>query len=70
MLERYKIERRLERDISERGRNREDIIKLFENRLDKMHRTHVEPIKKECNLILNTENSTKIDILIDIIKKN
>ena len=65
-----RMKRRLERDISQRGRNREDIIKLFENRLDKMHRTHVEPIKKECNLILNTENNTKIDILIDIIKKN
>ena len=63
------MKRRLERDISERGRNREDIIKLFENRLDKMHRNYVEPIKKECNLILNTENNTKIDILIDIIKK-
>ena len=64
-----RLKRRLERDISERGRNREDIIKLFENRLDKMHRNYVEPIKKECNLILNTENNTKIDILIDIIKK-
>ena len=63
------MKRRLERDISERGRNHEDIIKLFENRLDKMHRTHVEPIKKECDLILNTEKNTKIDILIDIIKK-
>mgnify|MGYP001158050892 FL=1 len=64
-----RLKRRLERDISERGRNNEDVIKLFENRLDKMHRTHVEPIKKECDLILNTENNTKIDILIDIIKK-
>ena len=64
-----RLKRRLERDISERGRNREDIIKLFENRLDKMHRNYVEPIKKECNLILNTENNTKIDIIIDIIKK-
>ena len=34
-----------------------------------MHKAHVEPIKKECDLILNTENNTKIDILIDIIKK-
>ena len=64
------MKRRLERDISERGRNHDDVIKLFENRLDKMHRTHVEPIKKECDLILYTENNTKIDILIDIIKKN
>ena len=65
-----RLKRRLERDISERGRNHEDVIKLFENRLDKMHRTHVEPIKKECDLILDTENNTKIEILIDIIKKN
>ena len=64
-----RLKRRLERDISERGRNHKDVIKLFENRLDKMHRTHVEPIKKECDLILNTEKNIKIDILIDIIKK-
>ena len=64
------MKRRLERDISERGRNHEDVIKLFENRLDKMHRTHVEPIKKECDLILNTENNSKIDVLIEIINKN
>ena len=35
-----------------------------------MHRAYVEPIKKECDLILNTENNTKIDILTEIIKKN
>ena len=65
-----RFKRRLERDISERGRNYEDVIKLFENRLDKMHQTHVEPMKKECDLVLETENNTKIDLLIDIIKKN
>ena len=65
-----RFKRRLERDISERGRNYEDVIKLFENRLDKMHQTHVEPMKKECDLVLDTENNTKIDLLIDIIKKN
>ena len=65
-----RFKRRLDRDISERGRNYEDVIKLFENRLDKMHQTHVEPMKKECDLVLETENNTKIDLLIDIIKKN
>ncbi len=65
-----RFKRRLERDISERGRSYEDVIKLFENRLDKMHQTHVEPMKKECDLVLDTENNTKIDLLIDIIKKN
>ena len=65
-----RLKRRLERDTSERGRNHEDVIKLFENRLDKMHRNYVEPIKKECDLILNTENNSKIDVLIEIINKN
>ncbi|GIR22011.1 MAG: hypothetical protein CM15mP36_12180 [Flavobacteriales bacterium] len=37
MLRDTRLKRRLERDISERGRNHEDVIKLFENRLDKMH---------------------------------
>ena len=65
-----RFRRRLKRDINERGRNYEDVIKLFENRLDKMHQIHVKPMKKECNLVLDTENNTKIDLLIDVIKKN
>ena len=65
-----RFRRRLERDISERGRNYEDLIKLFENRLDKMHQIHVKPMKKECDLVLETENNSNIGLLIDVIKKN
>ena len=65
-----RFKRRLNRDINERGRNYEDVIKLFENRLDKMHQIHVKPMKKECDLVLDTENNTNIDLLIDVIKKN
>ena len=49
---------------------KEDVIKLFENRLDKMHQIHVKPMKKECDLVLDTENNTNIDLLIDVITKN
>ena len=65
-----RFKRRLKRDINERGRNYEDVIKLFENRLEKMHQIHVKPMKKECDLVLDTENNTNIDLLIYIIKKN
>ena len=65
-----RFRRRLKRDINERGRNHEDVIKLFENRLDKMHQIHVKPMKKECDLVLETENNTNIGLLIDVIKKN
>ncbi len=65
-----RFRRRLKRDINERGRNYEDVIKLFENRLDKMHQIHVKPMKKECDLVLETENNANIGLLIDVIKKN
>ena len=48
----------------------EDNRYVTQNRLDKMHQIHVKPMKKECDLVLDTENNTNIDLLIDVIKKN
>ena len=39
-----RFERRLKRDIIERDRKHEDVVSLFENRLDNMHNIYVEPI--------------------------
>ena len=64
-----RFERRLNRDIKERDRNYDDVVKLFKNRLDKMHNIYVEPIKNHCDLILNTNNKTDISKLINIIKE-
>ena len=65
-----RFQRRLERDIEERGRNYNDVINLFETRLDIMHSEFVEPHKKFCDLILNTNENININPLINVIKKN
>ena len=65
-----RFQRRLDRDIKERGRNYNDVINLFETRLDIMHSEFVEPHKKFCDLILNTNENNNINPLINVIKKN
>lgn len=65
-----RFQRRLDRDIKERGRNYNDVINLFETRLDIMHSEFVEPHKKFCDLILNTNENININPLINLIKKN
>lgn len=65
-----RFQRRLERDIKERGRNYNDVINLFETRLDIMHSEFVEPNKTFCDLILNTNENININPLINVIKKN
>ena len=65
-----RFQRRLDRDIKERGRNYSDVINLFETRLDIMHSEFVEPHKKFCDLILNTNENININPLINVIKKN
>ena len=65
-----RFQRRLDRDIKERGRNYNDVINLFETRLDIMHSEFVEPHKTFCDLILNTNENVNINPLINVIKKN
>ena len=65
-----RFKRRLERDIKERGRNYNDVINLFETRLDMMHSEFVEPHKTHCDLILNTNENVNINPLINVIKEN
>ena len=65
-----RFQRRLERDIKERGRNYNDVVNLFETRLDYMHSKFVEPYKSKCDLILNTNENIDINPLVKFIKKN
>ena len=53
-----RFKRRLNRDISERGRSEEEVIELFNNRLNEMHKLYVEPMKKFCDIII-TNNKKK-----------
>ncbi|MDG2173243.1 MAG: uridine kinase [Flavobacteriales bacterium] len=67
-----RFNRRLNRDINERGRSEEEVIELFNKRLNEMHKLYVEPMMKCCDIIIdnNTNNSIEVDPLINIIKNN
>ena len=71
--ENLRFKRRLDRDINERGRIKEEVIELFNTRLNKMHRLYVEPMKEFCDIII--DNNNKVDLLeinpiIDVIKSH
>ena len=67
-----RFKRRLNRDINERGRSEEEVVELFNKRLNEMHKLYVEPMMKYCDIIIdnNTNNSIEIHPLINIIKNN
>ena len=64
-----RFKRRLERDVKERNRELSDVVNLFKNRLDQMHETYVEPVKKYCNIILDTTDKTNLSELTRVIKE-
>jgi uridine kinase len=67
-----RLKRRLDRDINQRGRTAEEVIELFNSRLNEMHNLYVEPMKKICDIIIdnNKENSLEIAPLINVIKSH
>jgi uridine kinase len=65
-----RFKRRLDRDINQRGRTAEEVIELFNSRLNKMHNLYVEPMKKNCDIIIDNNNSLEIAPLINVIKSH
>ena len=64
-----RFKRRLKRDVNERDRNYEDVINLFKNRLDSMHELYVEPVKKYCDLIIDTSYEADVSEIVKLIKE-
>ena len=71
VAENIREERRVERDFVDRGRNKLNTIKLFNELLYPMHNLHIDPVKKYCNLILENNNlDSGCDVIIsNFIKK-
>lgn len=61
--------RRLKRDISERGRNLEEVLNRYQTTLKPMHNQFIEPTKAHSDLIIpnNKHNVVAIDIVKTII---
>jgi len=48
-----RFQRRLERDVSERGRSVEEVTRRFLEHVDPMHELHMEPTKRKSTLIVS-----------------
>ncbi|RCT55094.1 uridine kinase [Winogradskyella sp. KYW1333] len=61
--------RRLKRDISERGRDIEEVLSRYQNTLKPMHEQFIEPMKKYADIIIpnNRYNTVAVDIVKTII---
>jgi uridine kinase len=65
-----RMERRVNRDISERGRTPKEVMDRYINTLKPMHDQFIEPMKIHADMVIeNHENaSINLDILIAKIK--
>ena len=63
--------RRLKRDISERGRDIDEVLDRYQNTLKPMHQQFIEPMKEYADLIIpnNKYNTVAIDIVKTIISE-
>ncbi|HZH70245.1 MAG TPA: uridine kinase [Flavobacteriaceae bacterium] len=63
--------RRLKRDISERGRDLEEVLSRYQNTLKPMHLQFIEPTKEYADLIIpnNRHNTVAIDVVRTIINQ-
>lgn len=63
--------RRLKRDISERGRDLDEVLNRYQNTLKPMHDQFIEPMKEYADMIIpnNKYNTVAIDIVRTIINE-
>ena len=61
--------RRLKRDISERGRDIDEVLTRYQNTIKPMHNQFIEPMKEYADIIIpnNKHNTVAIDIVRTII---
>ena len=65
-----RMERRVSRDISERGRTPEEVLNRYLNTLKSMHKQFIEPMKVHADITLENHQNTPLNLseLIDKIK--
>ncbi|MGB2483930.1 MAG: uridine kinase [Flavobacteriaceae bacterium] len=65
-----RMERRIKRDIAERGRSRDEVLKRYIETLKPMHEKFIEPTKIYANYIIENQfdNKLNIDELLEKMK--
>lgn len=63
--------RRLKRDISERGRNIDEVLTRYQTTLKPMHQQFIEPTKEFADIIIPTNryNTVAVDLIRTIISE-
>ncbi|MGB0887917.1 MAG: uridine kinase [Vicingaceae bacterium] len=63
--------RRIRRDITERGRDVQEVLNRYEKTLKPMHNQFIEPTMKYADMIIPVggENKVAIDVLVSMIKE-
>ena len=63
--------RRLKRDISERGRDLDEVLTRYQTTLKPMHQQFIEPTKEFADIIIpnNKYNTVAVDIVQTIIRQ-
>ena len=63
--------RRLKRDISERGRNIDEVLTRYQTTLKPMHQQFIEPTKEFADIIIQTNryNTVAVDLIRTIISE-
>lgn len=63
--------RRLKRDITERGRDLDEVLSRYQNTLKPMHQQFIEPMKEYADIIIpnNKYNTVAVDIVKTIINQ-
>ncbi len=69
--EELRLQRRIERDVDQRGRSVESVIQQFNNFVAPMHNKFVEPQKPLANFVINSPwTNEELNALITMIKNN
>lgn len=61
--EQVRLERRIARDMAERGRTRESVLHQFATRVSPMHEQHVEPARQVADLVVENAGAPDFDAL-------
>lgn len=64
-----RFERRLERDVKERGRTKEGVLAQYQKTVLPMHDEFVEPSKENADLVMSGETPFQVSAFEDFVKK-
>lgn len=69
--EEVRIQRRINRDVLERGRSKEEVLERYKTNGKPMHEKFIEPTKKYADFIISNEpfNQEAIDTMCNLIKQ-